>query len=106
MDNARIHSKDLAVPSYGSLLWQRLHSAIHDQLASKLAVPSYGSLLWQHRSPSIALLILACSCSTLLRVYTLATHQHDNNISLNIDLQYPPTGLSSGNQTADQAKRS
>ena len=68
----RLVGDALAVPSNGSILWQLRHKKSPGTIAIPLAVPSNGSILWQRglgpdEPPE------KVPCSTLQRVYPLAT---------------------------------
>ena len=91
-----IISTNLAVPSYGALLWQ-LYRYRSTAGYTILAVPSYGSLLWQLNNNDMSIESAEFSCSTLLRVSPLATYERYGDWFSESYLQYPPTGLSSGN---------
>ena len=87
----------LAVPSNGSILWQP-SIAKTSGIFLLLAVPSNGSILWQQVGDNKARPPYGLACSTLQRVYPLATYIDVYGIGEAPNLQYPPTGLSSGNE--------
>ena len=77
--------------SSGNIIW-----TCPEFNVSHLAVPSNGSLLWQPVK-ALNLQEKELSCSTLQRVSPLATTGGMVSQLLPLILQYPPTGLSSGN---------
>ena len=111
----------LAVPSNGSILWQQLCQRCNCQaqatcstlqrvypLATQCIVESCCKLdacsTLQRvyplaTTPTSYPFAFKLSCSTLQRVYPLATHSFGLTCRLVVFLQYPPTGLSSGNNT-------
>src|SRR5947207_12543227 len=85
----------LAVPSIGSIFWQPIKH-VTDTTDQWLAVPSVGSIFWQHLTSGLMHFQLI-PCSTLSRVYLLATCFCCPRNSGCPNLQYPQSGLSSGN---------